>query len=192
MSAQDLNKPSAHDTLYVAFTVPPIDLRGSVPYGAHFRTCGSGPRSNGRFSFHRGDVPALPPGTQTTIDAPEQVEVLPVARDDQIAERLKKILIATGWFDGPHVEVEEGVVFLSGRTSSEQYKKWAGDLGRNTRDVVAVVNQLEVTQPSLWDFQPVWTGIHDLYRSATYWFPYLCVGRCHLVRHLRRGAIDHA
>ncbi len=51
----------------------------------------------------------------------------------------------------PAVRVEEGVVFLNGRVASDELKKWAGDLARNTQDVVAVANRMDVTEPSFRD-----------------------------------------
>ena len=81
--------------------------------------------------------------------APEKVEVTPSARHDEISQRLESIRKATGWFSGQAVRVEEGVVFLEGRTDSEQNQKWAGDLARNTQDVAAVVNRIEVESTSV-------------------------------------------
>lgn len=84
--------------------------------------------------------------------APTKVDVEPTAQDGDIAERLKGILDATTWFDEPTVHVEEGVVFLDGRTRDEGYKEWASNLARNTEGVVAVVNRLEVFTPTDWGF----------------------------------------
>lgn len=86
--------------------------------------------------------------------------------DHQIRERLFSILTATGWFTATEVNVRDGVVFLKGRTDSEKYKKWAGDLARNTQDVAAVVNQMDVTEPPSWDFSPAAAGLRDLGRSV--------------------------
>ena len=97
---------------------------------------------------------------------PEKVVVKPVARDDEIADRLTKILIATGWFRKPTATVNEGVVFLQGQTDGEQFKKWAGDLARNTGDVVAVVNQIDVDDPPLWDSSAVWAQLKELSRAT--------------------------
>ena len=83
--------------------------------------------------------------------APAKVDVNPLAHDDEIGQRLQAVPDATGWFIGPQVRVEEGVVFLNGRAETEELKKWAGDLG-NTQDVVDVANQMEVLEPSVWDF----------------------------------------
>ncbi len=104
--------------------------------------------------------------------APAVVEVQPSVRDEEIVNRLEKILKATGWFESPKVHVDEGVVFLHGRTDDEQYKTWATDLARNTRDVVAVVNQIEVARPSPWNFAPALAGVRDLGRSVIVWMPY--------------------
>lgn len=38
----------------------------------------------------------------------------------------------------PDVRLEEGGVFLNSEASTAELKKWAGDLARNTQDVVAV------------------------------------------------------
>jgi small conductance mechanosensitive channel len=106
-------------------------------------------------------------------EAPARVEVQPTARDDEIQERLQDILSTTGWFTAPDVRVEDGVVFLTGETQTEEFKRWAGDLARNTQDVAAVVNQLQVVEPALLDFQPVLSGLHDQGRALLRSIPVL-------------------
>ncbi len=39
------------------------------------------------------------------------------------------------------------------------------DLARNTQDVVAVVNQMELTEPSLWDLKPAFEELQNLWRG---------------------------
>ena len=65
------------------------------------------------------------------------MDVTPVAHDEEIRTRLQSGLEATDWFTDPHVRVQDSVVFLNGQVSSEELKTWAGDLARNTQDVVA-------------------------------------------------------
>ncbi|MEO8126080.1 MAG: mechanosensitive ion channel family protein [Bryobacteraceae bacterium] len=89
----------------------------------------------------------------------------PVAHDEQIRARLQRVLLATDSFTNPQVRVEDGVVFLHGKVESGDLKKWAGDLARNTQDVVAVANQMEVIEPSVWDFRPAWSGLLILWRD---------------------------
>lgn len=108
--------------------------------------------------------------------APATIDVNPVARDEEIRKRLQSVLDATGWFNDPRVEVREGVVFLNGRAESDELKRWAGDLARNTQDVVAVVNRLEVLEPSVWDFGPAWSGVLILWRDVIRSLPFFLFG----------------
>ncbi len=108
--------------------------------------------------------------------APAKVDVKPVASDEEIRERLQSVLVATGWFSDPHVEVREGVVFLNGRAETDELKKWAGDLARNTQDVVAVANRMEVLEPSMWDFSPAWRGLIVIWRDFIRSLPFFLFG----------------
>jgi YihY family inner membrane protein len=108
--------------------------------------------------------------------APAKVDVNPVARDEEIRQRLQSVLDATDWFTAPEVRVEEGVVFLKGRVASDELKKWAGDLARNTQDVVAVANRMEVAEPSIWDWGPAWRGLMGLWRDFLRSLPLLFLG----------------
>ena len=103
-----------------------------------------------------------PPANEPTLEAPNKINVEPTARDEQIRQRLQSILEATGWFSNPKVQVREGVVFLTGQTATDEYKKWAGDLARSTQDVAAVVNQIELTEPPIWNFQPALAVLQEL------------------------------
>lgn len=85
----------------------------------------------------------------------ESVSVSPAAADQEIARRLMRILEATGWYDQPDVNVDSGVVFLTGHVDSETHSEWAAELAASTQDVVAVVNEIQVTSSSLWDFSSI-------------------------------------
>ena len=97
----------------------------------------------------------VPDDIEGELDVPAQVDVQPTARDEEIADRLQGILESTSWFHNPQVSVREGVVFLQGGTEQPEYKDWAGQLAGKTQDVAAVVNRIEVIEPSPWDFTPV-------------------------------------
>jgi small conductance mechanosensitive channel len=116
-------------------------------------------------------TPAPPNGDD--IEAPDRVDVVPRARDEQISQRLQSIYEATGWFASPTVVTEQGVVFLGGQTTSDEYRTWAGDLARRTQDVVAVVNRIEVVPPPLWDFDPALAGLYDQLRRIVRTMPLL-------------------
>jgi small conductance mechanosensitive channel len=113
---------------------------------------------------------------QDETTAPERVDVAPIAQDSQIRDRLAGILTATEWFENPQVEVNDGVVFLSGSTDTDDHKRWAGDLARNTQDVTAVVNRIEVLDPDIWDYQPAFTGLQELWRNIMSAIPFLIFG----------------
>ncbi|MEO7797072.1 MAG: mechanosensitive ion channel family protein [Opitutaceae bacterium] len=107
--------------------------------------------------------------------APTTVAVQPIAHDEEIRKRLESVLEATGWFNAPEVKVVDGVVFLSGGADSDEIKKWAGNLARNTQDVVAVANRIEVSQPSAWDFSGARSGLSGLSRDFIRSLPFIVV-----------------
>jgi len=131
----------------------------------------------------KGVAPKIPaaPTKEELPPAPAKVDVIPVARDQEIRKRLQSVLDATGWFADPHVRVEEGVVFLNGQTQSDELKKWATDLARNTQDVAAVANRIEVSEPSPWDFTETLTGLSGLWRDFLRILPFLITGLIILV-----------
>ncbi|REK18780.1 MAG: BON domain-containing protein [Planctomycetota bacterium] len=121
------------------------------------------------------------PEEAPAAEVAKQVDVEPVAEDTEIAARLMRILEATEWFEQPEVEVDEGVVFLQGRTSSEQHKEWAGRLAGNTQDVVAVVNRIEVVERSMWDLSPAWNELAQLGAETVRQSPLIAFGLLLLV-----------
>lgn len=96
----------------------------------------------------------------------ESIAVEPVAADAAISERLSRILEATDWFEAVEVRVDEGLVFLEGTTDTEERKRWAGELARNTEGAVAVVNRIAVRQGSMWDLSPAWEQVKDVGAST--------------------------
>ncbi|MCA9146262.1 MAG: mechanosensitive ion channel [Planctomycetaceae bacterium] len=106
----------------------------------------------------------------------EQVEVEPLAEDVDISGRLTRILEATEWFQQPDVRVDEGVVFLSGSVEDIKHKEWAGRLAQNTQDVVAVVNQINVLEGSIWNLSPAWNEVEELAADTVRSTPLLGVG----------------
>jgi len=118
--------------------------------------------------------PPAPENSELSL-APATVAVQPIAHDEEIRKRLQSVMDATGWFNSPEVKVVDGVVFLSGRAETDEIKKWAGDLSRNTQDVVAVANRIEVSEPSAWDFSGARSGLSGLSRDVIRFLPILLV-----------------
>jgi hypothetical protein len=93
------------------------------------------------FDCALGQEPSAPDeaSTDSSLAAPKQVDVQPVAEDEEIEGRLLRILQATEWFDEPRVEVDEGVAFLRGRTQLQEHKEWATRLVRPRRCLASVL-----------------------------------------------------
>lgn len=112
------------------------------------------------------DVAEAPGQTlEEPLEAPDKVDVDPMAEDVDIAGRLRRILEATEWFREPTVQVDEGVVFLGGQTGSEEHRAWATKLAASTQDVVAVVNRIQVDVPSFFDFSVAWAELRSMTRG---------------------------
>ncbi|NND97743.1 MAG: mechanosensitive ion channel [Pirellulaceae bacterium] len=116
------------------------------------------------------DTPATDPAASTDevvqeVDVAAKVEVDPVNSDGRIAARLYDILLATEWFQNHDVDVNEGVVFLTGNTDSASHREWAEQTAMRTSDVVAVVNRIEVNEKPLWDLAPAIASIRELVRD---------------------------
>ncbi len=101
------------------------------------------------------------------LPAPSQaVAVDPVARDDEIKQRIAKILTATGWYENIQVSVNDSVVFLDGSTQTDERKNWARELAGKTQDVAAVVNRIAVQPDVQWTLEPALEEIRALSRAA--------------------------
>lgn len=117
-----------------------------------------------------------PGDDEAKLDAPSKVDVSPVARDSEISQRLSEILRATQWFQDSAVEVDEGVVFLTGEARKNEYKVWAGELAGNTQDVAAVVNRMKVTEKSIWDFSEAFSELRSFQTNTIQAIPLILFG----------------
>lgn len=104
------------------------------------------------------------------------IEVNPTTEDGEIKNRLEKILNASGWFSSISIEVNQGIVFLSGTTSSQEYKNWAEDLAKNTQNVVAVVNKIEVEPPNFHEITAIRDVFQEQWRSLVRSIPSILTG----------------
>jgi len=127
------------------------------------------------------ETDAEPKQTDETVPAPKAVNVTPAALDSEISRRLTHILEATDWYTDPEVDVDEGVAFITGTTDDEKFRTWAGELARNTQDVVAVVNRIQVRQPPLWDMSWSLVPMREMLRKAVRSIPIIIVALCILL-----------
>ncbi|TWT92420.1 mechanosensitive ion channel domain-containing protein [Stieleria varia] len=116
-----------------------------------------------------------PDGTVEVVGVAQLVEVVPDNSDLEIERRLAEIMEATGWFRGADINVEYGVVFLSGTADSESHRQWAEQTAMHTRDVVAVVNRITVTEKPLFDLTPARKSLREMLRDFLTSLPLLVV-----------------
>lgn len=115
-------------------------------------------------------------GNEPAPETPDKVDVKPVARDEEISSRLTDILVSSKRFTAPEVDVENGVVFMSGDALEPEFRQWAGDLAAKTQDVVAVVNRMSIREKSIWDFSAAFAELRDFRKSAIQAIPILIFG----------------
>lgn len=121
------------------------------------------------------DEPSRDASDEPAAVAAAQVDVTAAAEDDAIAQRLERILKATSWYRDVGVRVDEGVVFLTGRTDNVEHKQFASELGGKTESVVAVVNRLTVDEPEIFDFEPAVAQLRSMARTAVQATPTILV-----------------
>ena len=111
----------------------------------------------------------------------ESIDVREAPDDDEIQARLQSILDATTWFEFVDVQVESGVVYLTGTATAEEHRNWATELVRNTEGAVAVVNRLTIAETSPWDLSPTFEQIRLLAAGAFRALPLVLIGAILLV-----------
>lgn len=123
----------------------------------------------------------------------QKVDVRPVAADDQIQQRIERILKASRWFSDVEVTVQEGIVFLNGRATEADQRAWAANMSRNVQDVVAVVNNITIEENASFDLEKstmhVSQSLTTLWRDLMQRLPLIIVGIVILVV---TWLVDHA
>ena len=125
---------------------------------------------------------AAPPEATAGEDAvatPSAVGVDPVD-DAEIERRLLGIFEGiqrrTDRFTDVGVEVEDGVIYLSGRTTSLEHKQWATQLAQKVEDAVAVVNRMELAEGAVWNLAPARLELRELWRQTVQALPLALIG----------------
>lgn len=113
---------------------------------------------------------------QAQQDAPsklaqEPVTVEPVAEDDEISQRLQRILKSTGWFTAPRVTVRDGIATLDGQADTHEHQAWAGELAEKTEGTIAVINRITVDADVSSTFGRTGEEVARLYRQTVESWP---------------------
>lgn len=117
-------------------------------------------------------APGTTPNDKEGITAPKHVAAEPTTDDGVIAKRIQRILQSTGWFQNPRVVVQDGVVFIDGKTESQDHSRWASALAQSTEGVVAVVNRIAVEADVGSTFGLAGDEFLKIYRQATQAWPW--------------------
>lgn len=105
---------------------------------------------------------------------PKKVSVKKISSDKSITKRLKGIFKATEWFKKLDVRVDDGVVFLTGETTTKAHFDWASKLANKTEDVVAVVNRIKIKKKQV-DLSPVWGELQSLWQELVHQAPMMLI-----------------
>lgn len=155
------------------------------------------------FALGSANAQTSPATSDTAVsDPPNEVAVASSVRDSAIADRLRRILTTSEWFETLAVSVREGIVFLDGETETDERKEWARQLALRTEGVVAVVNRIVVKPQISWDLTPTWREIERLAERVQWFAPltvvsllilllawFMARGVAALARHSLRGRI---
>lgn len=96
--------------------------------------------------------------------------------DAETQKHLEDILNATEWFTDSSVQVKEGIVFLYGKTKTDENKRWAANLAKTSQGVIAVVNKIEVSEPSLLDLSIATKTLKNHWRGLIKTIPSIFIG----------------
>ena len=126
--------------------------------------------------FSLADDPS-PSRESEGLQATEQkIAVNDRVHDVSIERRIRSIMQASDRFSALAVTVENGIVTLAGQTSSSEFRQWASEVASKTEDVVAVVNNIEVSPGSIWSLQPAADELHELAAEVVRALPMFAVG----------------
>ncbi|MCB0322016.1 MAG: mechanosensitive ion channel [Bdellovibrionales bacterium] len=79
------------------------------------------------------------------------VEAEQTVSDEQIKNRLSRILQVAEAFPSVDIRVQEGVVKLNGTVRRDEDRRWVDRIARRIEGVVAVLNRVEVRDPAWWE-----------------------------------------
>ncbi|MEX1024003.1 MAG: mechanosensitive ion channel family protein [Planctomycetota bacterium] len=123
-------------------------------------------------------APEEPPATDAAgepaiQDAESAVDVIEQVDDASIEARLERILQSAGRYDAVELNVDSGVVFVTGLVRQTDHAEWITNLARRTEGVVAVVNDVEVRRRALWDLGPATEELRAIGEQAVRLLPAL-------------------
>jgi small conductance mechanosensitive channel len=96
--------------------------------------------------------------------------------DSKIQQRLEKILLASNKYTDFVVQVNNGVVELTGTTTEKKYIEWASDIARNVEGVVALINNIQVQRTGNFTIAYLKKEIYYIWLSVLDLVPRVIIG----------------
>lgn len=102
--------------------------------------------------------------------------------DEKIQQKIEKILTAAAKYSSLQVEVNSGVVSISGATLERQYIDWATDIAKNIDGVVAVINNLDIENQNYFsvliiknELRSMWVSVLEIVPRVIFGFMVLAI-----------------
>lgn len=96
--------------------------------------------------------------------------------DSKIQQRLEKILAASNKYSELDVQVNDGVVELTGAASDKKYIEWASDIAKNVDGVVALINNIQAQRTGNFTVAYLKTEIYHIWLSVLDLVPRVIIG----------------
>lgn len=111
-------------------------------------------------------APAAATASKNPVRTPQEI------KDAALAQRLNRILSATGWYPNLHLEVREGLVFLSGEFATQAQRDWALALIAKTEGVVGTIDRTAGLLGENTVLSPARQELGDIVDKTTHVWPY--------------------
>ncbi len=121
----------------------------------------------------------------------DQLDIAAVARvisldgqvsDEKIKQKIEEILAAASKYSSLQVNVNSGLVYISGATDERQYINWATDITKNIDGVVAVINNIKLKNQNYFsvsiiknELHSMWVGVLEIVPRVIFGFIVLAI-----------------
>ena len=114
------------------------------------------------------------PEISSSVDS-DQVDIATVARvisldaqvsDEKIKQKIEEVLTAAAKFSSLKINVNSGLVSISGAADERQYINWATDIAKNIDGVVAVINNIKIKNQNYFSVLIIKNELHSMWVSV--------------------------
>jgi small-conductance mechanosensitive channel len=110
---------------------------------------------------------------ETPARSEQKIEINKSNGDFAIKERIEKVLAASGVVKKLEVSSKEGIVTVSGNVSQQSQIEWVENLIKETDGVIAVINQVKLSNSEILDLQPAKNEATGIIRQVISFLPHI-------------------